>query len=121
MRLRTVCILAGAVGLLGVAGNAKDTPAEPVVWGVTSHNTGCVIFEEGTRTSWMGVNGRTPVLRVVGTVNYEIDPKEWLATEQGLDELKQRAEKDNLKLIRIPEKHPKSEVTRARTLCREDM
>jgi hypothetical protein len=28
---------------------ADKPPAEPVVWGIISQNTGCVIFEEGRK------------------------------------------------------------------------
>ncbi len=121
MKLRSVYVLAGAVALLTVAADAKKTPPEPVVWGVTVQNTGCVIFEEGNDWSWMGVKGKTPVLRVLGTVNYEIDKREWAATPEGMELLNQRAEKDKLKLIRIPQSHSKAEVTRARSMCREHM
>jgi hypothetical protein len=102
------------------AGTALAGPkpvVEPVAWGMTSGNTACVIFEEENQyTGLIGIAGKTPVLRVAGTLDYALVPREWLETQQNMDAVKALAEKDHVKLIKIPEEHSR-ELMRSARAC----
>src|ERR1035441_8841599 len=96
--------LAAPVGL-----NAKDqpNPPQPIVWGVLKGNTGCVIFQEGHKTTgkFWGVAVTTKTvgkLTVIETQNYTLDQQEILETQENIEDLTRRAEKDHVKFVTIP-------------------
>ena len=99
---------------------------DPVVFGMLSQNTGCVIFREFRKTSGMfwGVAVTTKTvgkLEVVETQNYTLDRKKWDETVQDdMNELQRIAVKDKVKFVKIPNKKPTDEqVKKARALCKE--
>jgi hypothetical protein len=101
----------------------KKPEPEPVVWGVLSGNSGCVIFAEGHKTSgrFYGVAVTTKTvgkLTVVETQNYTFDPKEVLETQENMDGLMQRAQKDRVKFVKIPEKYSPELLEKARASCK---
>jgi hypothetical protein len=105
---------------------AADKPsAEPVAWGMITQNTGCVIFQEGHKTSgrFYGVAVTTKTLgklTVIETENYTIDQKEILETQENMDALMQRSQKDRVKFVKIPEKHAPELLEKARAACKQD-
>lgn len=110
---------------ISFAADKKNQNQEPVVWGVLSHNSGCVIFQEGRKTSGMfwGVAVTTKTLgklTVVETQNYTLDQKEYLETQENLNALMQRAQQDNVKFVKIPEKYPPELLEKARAMCKQD-
>lgn len=86
-------------------------------------NTGCVIFKEGHKTSGMfwGVAVTTKIvgkLTVIETQNYTLDQQEILETQENIDDLTRRAEKDHVKFVKIPEKYSTELLEKARALCK---
>jgi hypothetical protein len=115
--------LAVPVGL-----NAKDPSKtqQPIVWGTLRGNTGCVIFQEGHKTTgkFWGVAITTKTvgkLAVIETQNYSLGEKEVLETQENMDKLTQQAETDHVKLVRIPEKSPENMLEKARAICKQDL
>jgi hypothetical protein len=111
--LAPICFAAGK--------NAQNQ--NPVVWGVLTQNTGCVIFKEGHKTSGMfwGVAVTTKIvgkLTVIETQNYTLDQQEILETQENIDDLTRRAEKDHVKFVKIPEKYSTELLEKARALCK---
>jgi hypothetical protein len=102
----------------------KDSPEpDPIAWGMLSHNSGCVIFAEGHKTKGMfwGVAVTTKTtgkLTVIETQNYTLDPKEYLETQEVMDDLMRRAQKDHLKYVKIQEKYSPELLEKARAMCR---
>ena len=115
-----------ALTTLTPAGFAADkTPKDPVVWGFTSQASGCVIFAEGHKTSgrFYGVAVTTKTvgkLTVVEAQNYTMDQQEILETQEGMDDLMRRAQKDHLKYVKIPEKYSPDLLEKARAFCKQD-
>jgi len=114
----TGLILTSAMGVF-----AQKPEAEPVVWGALSGNTGCVIFAEGHKTSgrFYGVAVTTKTvgkLTLVETQNYTFDQKEVLETQENMDSLMQRAQKDRVKFVKIPEKYSPDLLEKARAACK---
>jgi hypothetical protein len=108
---------------LGFASDKQAQNQEPVVWGVLTQNTGCVIFQEGHKTSGMfwGVAVTTKTvgkLTVVESQNYTLEQKEYLETQENLDGLMQRAQKDMVKFVKIPEKYSPELLEKARAMCK---
>ena len=104
---------------------ADKLPAEPVVWGQYSQNTGCVIFQEGRKTSgrFYGVAVTTKTvgkLTVVESQNYSLEQNVILETQENLDILMQRALKDHVKYVKIPEKYSSELLEKARASCKQD-
>ena len=104
---------------------ADKAPKDPVVWGFTSQASGCVIFAEGHKTSgrFYGVAVTTKTiskLTVVETQDYTMDQKEILETQEGMDDLMRRAQKDHLKYVKIPEKYTPDLLEKARAFCKQD-
>jgi hypothetical protein len=100
-------------------------PAEPVVWGQYSQNIGCVIFQEGRKTSgrFYGVAVTTKTvgkLSVIETHNYSLDQDVFLETQENMDALMQRAQKDHVKYVKIPEKYSSELLEKARASCKQD-
>jgi len=101
--------------------NAQDQ--RPVVWGILTHNTGCVIFKEGYKTSGMfwGVAVTTKTvgkLTVIETQNYTLDKDVILETQDNLNDLMLRAQTDNIKFVKIPEKYTPELLDKARAMCK---
>jgi hypothetical protein len=99
---------------------------DPVVFGMLSQNTGCVIFREFRKTSGMfwGVAVTTKTvgkLEVIETQNYTLDQKKWDETVQNdMNELQRIAVRDKVKFVKIPNKKPTDEqMKKARALCKE--
>jgi predicted patatin/cPLA2 family phospholipase len=57
---------------------------------------------------------------VIETENYAFDQKEILETQENMDALMQRAQKDHLKYVKIPEKYSADLLERARASCKQD-
>jgi hypothetical protein len=116
-------ILAGLVLITALNLDAQNKQGpEPVMWGALSGNSGCVIFAEGHKTSgrFYGVAVTTKTvgkLTVIETQNYAFDPKEVLETQENMDGLMLRAQKDRVKFVKIPEKYSSELLGRARTSC----
>jgi Spy/CpxP family protein refolding chaperone len=104
----------------------KDAPnQDPIVWGRMSGNASCVIFAEGHKTKGMfwGVAVTTQTtgkLTVIETQNYTLDQEEYLETQDVMNDLMRRAQKDNVKFVKIPEKYPPELLEKARTACKPD-
>jgi len=117
-------IVTGLVLTATVALSAQNKPEpEPVVWGILSGNSSCVIFAEGHKTSgrFYGVAITTKTvgkLTVVETQNYTFDPKEVLETQETMDDLMRRAQKDHVKFVKIPEKYSPDLLDKARAACK---
>ena len=99
---------------------------DPVVFGMLSQNTGCVIFREFRKTSGMfwGVAVTTKTvgkLEVIETQNYTLDRQKWDETVQDdMNELQRIAVRDKVKFVKIPNKKPTDEqMKKARALCKE--
>jgi hypothetical protein len=105
---------------------AADKPAtEPVVWGQYTQNTGCVIFQEGRKTSgrFYGVAVTTKTvgkLTVIEAQNYTLDQSVIPETQENMDALMQRALKDHIKYVKIPEKYSSELLQKARASCKQD-
>jgi len=105
----------------GSAARKAEKEKAPVVWGVLTGNTGCVIFKEGRQSHtkfegvfvvrWVGV------LDVIESHKYDMKQKEWKETRAGLNELQKLALKDKVKLIKIPAEHTQQELDEARKMC----
>lgn len=115
---------------LASAASSKDDPRkqddpEPITWGVMGQTPGCVIFAEGHKTSghFYGIGVSTKnvgKLTVVESEHYTLDQKEFLETQPNLDSLMQRAQKDHLKYVKIPEKYTPELLNKARSACKQD-
>ncbi|HEV2646200.1 MAG TPA: hypothetical protein VGU46_07555 [Acidobacteriaceae bacterium] len=104
--------------------SAKDPVAqEPTAWGMLTHNSSCVIFAEGKKTKGMfwGVAVTATVtgkLTVIETQNYTLDQKVYLETQDVMNDMMQRAQKDNVKFVKIPEKYSPELLEKARASCK---
>lgn len=108
------------------ASDKKPAPQEPVAFGIMSHQTGCVIFEEWHRTTgrWYGIALTTktePMLRVLETQNYKLDKQDMPEDSATLNDLVRRAQADHIKYVKIAEKHTPEQLEQARELCKEGM
>jgi hypothetical protein len=127
LSVRRIFFLSIVIILLCSHSQAKEKPADqaPIAFGMLSQNAGCVIFEEGHKTSgkFWGVAVTTKTvgkLTVVETQNYTMNQKEILETQENLNDLTRRAENDHIKFIKIPEKYSPDLLDQARTMCRQD-
>jgi hypothetical protein len=96
---------------------------DPVVFGITGQNAGCVIFKQSTEknTKFWGVavsQSRVSALEVIETQNYELSQKKWVG-QDGADELTRIAVKDRIKYVKIPEKYTPNQLEKARAACKE--
>jgi hypothetical protein len=102
----------------------KDAPEQdPIAWGMLSQNSGCVIFAEGHKTKGMfwgvAVTAKiTGKLTVIESQNYTPDKKEYLETQDEMNELMRRALKDHIKFVKIQEKYSPELLEKARTMCK---
>ena len=122
LSVTTLACLALLTPALPAQKNAPDL--DPVAWGITSNNSGCVIFAEGHKTSgrFYGVAVTTKTvgkLTVVETQNYAYTEKVVLETQENMDNLMRLAQKDHIKFVKIPEKWPPELLEKARTSCKE--
>jgi hypothetical protein len=119
-------VLAGLAFSTAVAVSAQGKPVpDPVVFGALSGNSSCVIFAEGKKTSgrFYGVAVTTKTvgkLTLVETQNYTFDQKEVLETQENMDDLMRRAQKDRVKFVKIPEKYSPELLEKARASCKGD-
>jgi hypothetical protein len=109
---------------LPLAAAKNDPPAEPIAWGMLSQNTGCVIFAEGKKRSGMfyGVAATMKTqgkLTVIENQNYPMDQVEYLETQENMDGLMLRAQRDHVKFVKIPEKYSPELLEKARALCKQ--
>jgi hypothetical protein len=96
---------------------------DPVVWGASGNNEGCVIFAEGKKTSgrFYGVAVTTKTvgkLTLIETQNYTFDKKEVLETQENMDDLMRIAQRDRIKFVKIPEKYSPELLEKARAVCK---
>lgn len=124
MKMFGACLLLIALTAPAFA-NDKKTKAEedPVVFGITGQNAGCVIFKQYTEknTKFWGVavsQSRVSALEVIETQNYDLAQKKWVG-QDGADELTRIAVKDRIKYVKIPEKYTPNQLEKARALCKE--
>src|ERR1043166_1802622 len=88
-----------------------------VVSGVTKGNVGCVILGKHMpvkgKLLLAGVVYARTEYNVIETVNYKIDKQKFTGRGE-IDDLNQRALKDRIKLVVIPEKHTPEQLEQAR-------
>lgn len=101
----------------------KVQEMDPVVWGITSNNSGCVIFAEGHQTSgrFYGIAATTKTvgkLTLIESQNYTFDQKVIPETQENMDNLMRIAQNDHIKFVKIPEKYSPELLLRARTSCK---
>jgi hypothetical protein len=123
MRPHRIVVLLLAVTPLSFAAGKGSPPQDPVEWGILSHNTGCVIFEEGHKTTGMfwGVAVTTKTvgkLTVIESQNYTLNQKVFLETQDVMDDMMRRAQTDHIKYVKIPEKYPPDLLDKARAMCK---
>jgi hypothetical protein len=124
MKLFGVCLLVAALTAPTFANDKKaKVDEDPVVFGITSQNAGCVIFRQYTEknTKFWGVavsQSRVSALEVLETQNYDLAQKKWVGQE-GADELMRIAVKDRIKYVKIPEKYTADQLEKARAACKE--
>ena len=119
MKLSVIFLLLAVMAPASIAAGKNQ---RPVVWGILSQNKGCVIFAEGRKTSvrFYGVAETFKTvgkLTVIETQNYTMDQEEILETQENMDALMQRAQKDHIKYVKIPEKYSDGQLDDARVLC----
>jgi low affinity Fe/Cu permease len=125
MKLPVIFLLLFLMAPASFAADKKAQNQDPVVWGILTQNTGCVIFQEGHKTKGMywGVAVTTKTfgkLTVVETQNYAMDEKEFLETQETMDDLMRRAQRDRVKFVKIHEKYSPEQFDKARAMCKQD-
>jgi len=123
MKVQIALLLCLVLTPAGFAADKSAQDREPVVWGVLSQNSGCVIFKEGHKTTGMfwGVAVTTKTigkLTVVETQNYTMDQTVIPETQENLNDLMRRAQKDLVKFVKIPEKYSPELLEKARSMCK---
>jgi hypothetical protein len=124
MKIFGVCLLVVALTAPALANDKKaKVEEEPIVFGITGQNSGCVIFKQYTEknTKFWGVavsQSRVSALEVLETQNYDLAQKKWVGQE-GADELVHIAVKDRIKYVKIPEKYTPNQLEKARAACKE--
>lgn len=116
-----ICFTLVLPATLSAQKNTQDQ--DPVTWGVTSNNSGCVIFAEGHKTSgrFYGVAVTTKTigkLTLIETQNYTFDQKVVPETQENMDNLMRIAQKDHIKFVKIPEKYSAELLEKARAVCK---
>lgn len=122
-----VRVVIGSIVMVSMALAAQDKAqsTEPVVWGVLSGNSSCVIFAEGHKTSgrFYGIAATSKTvgkLTLLEAQNYTFEDKELLETQENMNNLMQMARKDHVKFVKIPEKYSPELLEKARSSCRPD-
>jgi len=124
MKIFGVCLLLVVMATPTLANDKKAKVEEdPVVFGITGQNAGCVIFKQYTEknTKFWGVavsQSRVSALEVIETQNYDLSQKKWVG-QDGADELTHIAVKDRIKYVKIPEKYTPNQLEKARAACKE--
>jgi hypothetical protein len=119
-----ICLLVVALAAPAFANDKKAKVEEdPIVFGVTSQNTGCVIFRQymEKNTKFYGVaisQSKVSALEVIETQNYDLAQKKWVG-QDGADELTRIAAKDRVKYVKIPEKYTPNQLEKARAVCKQ--
>jgi hypothetical protein len=124
MKIFGVCLLVVALTAPALANDKKaKVDEDPVVFGITGQNAGCVIFKQYTEknTKFWGVavsQSKVSALEVIETQNYDLAQKKWVG-QDGADELTRIAVKDRIKYVKIPEKYTPNQLEKARAACKE--
>ena len=124
MKIFGVCLLVVALIAPTFANDKKaKVEGDPIVFGVTGQNAGCVIFRQymEKNTKFYGVaisQSKVSALEVIETQNYDLAQKKWVG-QDGADELMRIAAKDRIKYVKIPEKYTPSQLEKARAVCKE--
>lgn len=124
MKIFSLCLLVVALISPSFANDKKaKVDEDPIVFGITSRNAGCVIFRQYTEknTKFWGVavsQSRVSALEVIETQNYDLTQKKWVG-QDGADELMRIAAKDRIKYVKIPEKYTPNQLEKARAVCKE--
>jgi hypothetical protein len=123
MRLSVTFLLFFVLAPVCFAADKKPQGQRPIVWGILTNNTGCVIFKEGHKTSGMfwGVAVTTKTvgkLTVIETQNYTLDQDVVLETQENMNDLMLRAQTDHIKFVKIPEKYTPELLDKARAMCK---
>ena len=96
--------------------------SEPVVSGVTKGNVGCAILGKHMpvkgKLLLAGVVYARTEYEVLETFNYKLEKQKFTGRGE-IEELNQRALKDKIKLVIIPEKHTSEQLDEARKICHE--
>jgi hypothetical protein len=117
-------VLAAAIFVpLVLSAEKKEPEVDPVTWGMTSNNSGCVIFAEGHKTSgrFYGVAVTTKTvgkLTLIETQNSAFDQKVTTETQENMDNMTRMAHKDHIKFVKIPEKYSPDLLDKARASCK---
>jgi len=124
MKISTL-IVAGIVLTNSISFSAqnKSQDPEPVVFGMLSSNSSCVIVAEGHKTSgkFYGIAVTTKTvgkLTLIETQNYTFNQKEVIETQENMDNLMQMAQNDHVKFVKIPEKYSPELLEKARASCK---
>lgn len=122
MRFLTPLLLLSVFVSTCFASGKHSQSEDSVVWGMLSQNTGCVIFQEGHKTSGMfwGVAVTTKTvgkLTVIEAHNYTPEDKVYPETQENLDKLMRLARENKIKYVKIPEKYTPQQLEKARELC----
>jgi hypothetical protein len=124
MKIFGICLLFVTLTTPSFANDKKAKVEEdPVVFGITGQNAGCVIFRQYTEknTKFWGVavsQSRVSALEVIEAQNYDLSQKKWVGQE-GADQLTHLAVKDKIKYVKIPEKYTPNQLEKARAACKE--
>jgi hypothetical protein len=124
MRPRHAVLLLLLATPFSFASTKDAAPQDPIAWGIVSQNSGCVIFAEGHKTKGMywGVAVTTKTygkLTVIEAQNYTLDQKDYLETQDVMNDLMRRAQKDRIKFVKIPEKYSPDLLEKARAMCKD--
>jgi len=123
MKLSVTIFCLAAVTSTALLAERKVPELDPVVWGITSNNSGCVIFAEGHQTSgrFYGIAATTKTvgkLTLIETQNYTFDQKVIPETQENMDNLMRIAQNDHIKFVKIPEKYSPELLEKARNSCK---
>ena len=125
MKIVALCALTFVLISASFAKDKRKTEnQDPIVWGMLSQNTGCVIFKEYQKTSgkFWGVAVTTSThseLEAIETQNYDLKQKKWKETQENMDELQSLSLKDKIKFVKIPDKYSDQQLEKARNMCKE--
>ncbi len=124
MKPHLAVLLCFALAIPTALSAGKTPPAsDPIVWGILSNNSGCVIFAEGKHTSgrFYGVAVTTKTvgqLTLIETQSYTFNQKVTPETQENMDDLMRLAQKDHVKFVKIPEKYSPDLLEKARIACK---
>lgn len=124
MRFLAVSLLLLLATPLCFAARKKHPKPNPVAaWGTITNNTGCVIFQQsiqhnGDYTPLGGNVTYIGKLTVVETENYAMPRKPILETPENMNALMQRAHRDRVKYIKLPQGYSRKLLNEARAMCK---